>query len=116
MIAVVLALTYVSKLPLIHVPRGRSGGLNVLLMVAPAWVPYAISAAYTSRVVAFSRVRLGGFLIVLFIGAIVQELIGLHILPLAPDIPLWLLGLVGLPAVYVVAAGFLMQTEDPTYD
>jgi len=87
----------------------------VLLMVAPAWVPYAISAVYTSRVVAFSRVRLGGFLIVLVSGAIVQELIG-HVLPVAPDLPIWLLELVGLPAVYVVTAGFLMQTEDPSYD
>jgi hypothetical protein len=115
-IAIILAFTYASKLSLVHAPMGRSGGVTVLLMVAPAWVPYAISAVYTSKVVAFSRIRLSIFIGVLAIGATAQELIGLRMLRVAAEVPIGLLSLIILPAAYVTTAGFFMQTEDPACD
>jgi hypothetical protein len=114
-IAVMLALVYLSGMDLKRFPYWRRGtGLTFFLMALPAWLPYAISAAYSAKVVTYVRLRIAAFVAILLGGAVLQVAVFLHTLVLddtRSDFSnvVWLV--LELTVAYIWAGKFILDVD-----
>ncbi|HZR04019.1 MAG TPA: hypothetical protein VFA81_12710 [Burkholderiales bacterium] len=76
MVGFLSALWYLSQIDLGHFAYWQSrAGMSVVLIGAPAIVPYVVSGVYAFRVVTHRRLRLLLFLLLLVAGAVVMGLL-----------------------------------------
>jgi uncharacterized membrane protein len=110
--AFVTAIIYLNELNLGRLQYSRRGaGVAVLILAAPALVPYIISAVHSWRTVTYNRLRVAAFIFVFIAGAIATSgtIVGAFGLSLQSTDLLWVFAMQA--ALYFFSAEFLFDVD-----
>ena len=112
MAAVLTVFMYLSTLNLQHIAYWRRGsGTAILLITAPALLPYVISAVHSWRLATYDRLRVALFLLVFILGAGGADCAMLGAFGLSMDTSSLLRVFVVQAAVYFFSAEFLFDVD-----
>jgi len=112
MAAVLTVFMYLSTLNLRHFAYWRTGsGTAILLIAAPALLPYMISAVHSWRLTTYDRLRVGLFLFIFILGAVAADCAMLGAFGLSMDTSSLLEVFAVQAAAYFFSAEFLFDVD-----